>query len=179
MGNCGAALLLQAPGVEHMPNRSRGNAASRRRGAAWRTFRLALVVLLAALGSCTSVQDGAILRFESVVFVDRTIHAVPFEDGSLLTVGYDHSVIWLPGPHGWEGRLAAGLVQPVPGQSVVIRTVWGEIGGTVTGTSPTMVETAEPLSPGMSGAGAWIDDHSIIGVVVAGAGTSVRLGEPQ
>lgn len=133
-------------------------------------MRFAWVATMAAVAAgCSSVQDGAVVRFEEVGARGNITQEVPFAAGRMLGVAWDHSIVWRDGADGWTGRKARSIVEPRVGERATVRTAWEEIGGTVIENrgDASVVRMDRPLAPRSSGSGAWIGD-GVIGVVVAG-----------
>ena len=134
---------------------------------------IALVALVAsAAAGCAGISshDGAILRFESGGLSGGRTQEVPFEGGGMLGVSFDHSPVWREGSAEWSGRKASRVVEPRSGERVVVRTVYEAVGGSVVSTDreTSVLRMDRPLRPGDSGAGAWIGESAVVGVVIAG-----------
>ncbi|MCK6479084.1 MAG: hypothetical protein L6R43_02715 [Planctomycetes bacterium] len=133
--------------------------------------RMAVLAVVAAAAAaaagCTSMQDGAVLRFGPRTWGTDVAHEVPFEDGRMLGIGFGRTASWADGADAWEGRKAKGVAPTAVGDRVTVRTVWEAVEGEVVRleNGHCILRLEQPLYARSEGAGAWTGDGRVIGVV--------------
>jgi len=128
--------------------------------------KIALVLVLAVFG-CQTPNPEVAVRYRWTAKSESRFCEVKCWNGRVISLDAHHRLVWRNYDYDVGGRLCLGFSKCEVGDEVTILTPWKTIKAKVVGNDPVFLDAEEDTKPGMSGAGVWKEDGTIVGVVMS------------